>query len=165
MQVGNGSTSAPCPLGYREVGQGMKPWPLASPPSTLPTPLGVLIPTTGKGKALASGGRGWEGRALSPAGPLKSALPWIREQPSALSQQACAWLLLGVLEYLEVTVHVSPADCVCVCGCDLEGISVSARGAVSVSLSVGPGSWLLLTVEHDIVEVLSHRRKVKTKGP
>lgn len=61
MQVGTGSTSAPCPLGYREVGQGMKPWPLASPPSTLPTPLGVLIPTTGKGKAQASGGRGGEG--------------------------------------------------------------------------------------------------------
>ena len=38
----------------------MKPWPLASPPSTPPTPLGVLIPTTGKGKALASGG--WGGR-------------------------------------------------------------------------------------------------------
>lgn len=60
---------------------------------------------------------------------------------------------------------MSPTDCVYVCGCDLEGISVSARGAVSVSLSVGPGSWLLLTVEHDIVEVLNHRRKVKTKGP
>ena len=108
---------------------------------------------------------GREGRALSPAGPLKSALPWIKEQPSALSQQACAWLLLGVRECLEVTAHVSPNDCVHVCGCDLEGISASACGAVSVSLSVGPSGRLLLTVERDIVEVLSHRQKVKIQGP
>ena len=60
---------------------------------------------------------------------------------------------------------MSPNDCVRVCGCDLERISASARGAVSVSLSVGPGGRLLLTVERDIVEVLSHRRKVKTQGP
>ena len=75
MQVGTGSRSAPCLLGYREVRQGMKPWPLANPPSTPPTPLGILIPTPGKGKALARGGRGGKGRRLFPAGTLKSALP------------------------------------------------------------------------------------------
>lgn len=53
----------------------MKPWPLANPPSIPATPLGILIPTTGKGKALARGGRGGKGSRLFPADPLKSALP------------------------------------------------------------------------------------------
>lgn len=147
--------------------QGMKPWPLANPPSIPPTPLGILILTTGKGKALARGGRGGKGRRLFPAGRPPQICPTSGSgsRPSALSQQACVCRLHGVPVCLEVTVHVSPNDCVYVCGCDLEGISVSVLGAVSVSLSVRPGSLPLLTAEHNPVEVLSHHLKVKTKGP
>ena len=164
MQVGTGSRSAPCLLGYREVRQGMKPWPLANPPSTPPTPLGILIPTPGKGKALARGGRGGKGRRLQQA---PSNLPYlrIREQAQRSVTANCACRLHGVPVCLEVTAHVSPNDCVYVCGCDLEGTSVSVLGAVSVSLSVRPGSLPLLTAEHNPVEVLSHHLKVKTKGP
>lgn len=87
----------------------MKPWPLANPPSIPATPLGILIPTTGKGKALVRGGRGGKGSRLFPAGPLKSALPPDQGAGPAL----CHRKLVPVSSTVCPTVHVSPNDCVC----------------------------------------------------
>lgn len=164
MQVGTGSRSAPCLLGYREARNET----LASGQSSFHPANPTGYPDSHHWEREGPG-QGWEGRegeeTLSSRPPQICPTSGSGSRPSALSQQACVCRLHGVPVCLEVTVHVSPNDCVYVCGCDLEGISVSILGAVSVSLSVRPGSLPLLTAEHNPVEVVSHHLKVKTKGP